>query len=629
MGFLDTATAPGSNTPVTATKSSGTGFLATASTPSAAEVAQTQKNQQGAQETKVLVDNANEANSWSGMFKNTIGSIWDTVKTAVNPEGTSASDYVKAIPGAIESFGKATEQDPFAGIGYITKGIADAATQSLTRAGDAGGNIIFDMQSHQASTPKEVANVANLISGAAGLALSPLSGAFTGSQKIPVFKQVADILNIPMSIVGVSGSIATGQALDAIPESYLSKQSKDVLRKPLQDLGSLTAQIVIGGKIMEKVGDVVKSGRPVTPVEAQRIVAEVKAENDPIFNPDNHPEAQVPVPHKMTHAEYSQSMGYEPIKPDSELPIIRMGPKPTTEGPVISPDEPLDVNRVLPDQKRIDALAPEDRAKVISATRSLYGKGMDWKSAQSTALARFEDAAKQSDKPLTIEPIKESKPVVPIAKIETTKVATKPGSKSAPTELSTVPVEKITPSETGGKSESGLAAGVKAEAIKAGLESSIGKLPEYGRMDMAEQAALAKKLIDSNPDLAMRVAHGEEPSPIPHLLPESVFTALRIVARETNDAGLFHRLAEHSNTTELARVMGQRIKALDSGVSHDALSIMQDVRDQRTIAIEKKSKGTIEKTKKEVADGIKKEIKEAVSKRPSWDDFIKEIQCQF
>lgn len=172
----------------------------------------------------------------------------------------------------------------------------------------------------------------------------------------------------------------------------------------------------------------------------------------------------------------------------------------------------------------------------------------------------------------------------------------------------------------------GLAKSVDKDAIASGLKSGLGNLPEYRHMDMNEQAKMAADLIKRDPELAMKVALGEVPSPVHGLHSESVYTAIRIAAREAGDVEVMRQLATQSSVVSDATTLGQRIKALDSGQESDPVSIMQDVK-----AAREKNLGTkkIAKETKTIANDIKESIKKSSSGRVSWEEFVKEIQCAY
>lgn len=131
----------------------------------------------------------------------------------------------------------------------------------------ATGTGIVDL-----TNPEIIAHTANLISGLAESAFSPLTGLFKIAEKTPVLKNVADAINVPFTATGLAGSFATGKVIDWIPESILSKESKDIIKAPLQNVVSLAAQVYLGGKIMDKVSEFAKEGKPITPEDAQTIV---------------------------------------------------------------------------------------------------------------------------------------------------------------------------------------------------------------------------------------------------------------------------------------------------------------------------------------------------------------------
>lgn len=622
-----------------------------------------------------------ESNSLSGMFKNAVSSAFSTVK-----------DYVTGSVSQAKDVGAKLAADPFGTVerGYLSIGqhSIDAASASFGEGKDAMTNMLTDYKNGTGSTAGDVANLAKLTSSVAGVLFSPISGTFATAEKIPVLKQIADAINIPFTVTGVAASYGTGKIFDIIPKEYLSQESKDVLKKPVQDLASLAAQVVIGGKIMAKVGDLVKSGRPVTEAEAHRIVAEVQTENAPVFTPENNaPHAFQPT--KLTHEEYARSQGYEPYVAPDELPTIQAGKgsKAPAENPDIQIGEPLSQDELMR-ARGFEKYTPDAELPTIQAS----GRGKTTYKPEPLEQPKKDAAVADS---YTIEPIKDSVPPeksaatlykdlpkelkgkaldqedftkkilpklenLPIPKEGQTLIFRTGDGEWTDTDLKTAlnrgvnetTQVKIVPTEdlktTGNpakdargerllqptaaeapKETSGLAKSVNKDAIKAGLDTGLGSLPEYSRMDMKEQAKMAGDLIAKDPGQAMRVALGDEPSPTSHLLPESVYTALRITARDAGDIETLRRLALESKIVNNATAMGQRIKALDSGQLVDPVTIIQDVKESRAKNIESKSKGTTAKTKKAIVDDIKTELKKTASKRPGWEEFIKEVQCDY
>ncbi len=64
-------------------------------------------------------------------------------------------------------------------------------------------------------------------------------------------------------------------------------------------------------------------------------------------------------------------------------------------------------------------------------------------------------------------------------------------------------------------------------------------------------------------------------------------------------------------------------------MAQDPVSIMQDIKISREKKILKKDPQKLAKETEKVAEEIKAAIKKHSSKRPSWEEFIQEIQCQY
>jgi hypothetical protein len=188
--------------------------------------------------------------------------------------------------------------------------------------------------------------------------------------------------------------------------------------------------------------------------------------------------------------------------------------------------------------------------------------------------------------------------------------------------------KKLIPAESAGKIvASRLAARVQANAVEKKLTDSLGDLPEYNRVNMKEQAQLASDLIAADPDKAIRIARGEEEPPA-HILPESVFVAVEEHAIQTGNVDLLRQLATGNLSSE-ATAMGQRIRALGERDQDSPVKAMRDVQQAREKAVEKRTGKTVAKAKKDAVSEMKKEIKKTASKRPDWNEFIKEITCNY
>lgn len=159
-------------------------------------------------------------------------------------------------------------------------------------------------------------------------------------------------------------------------------------------------------------------------------------------------------------------------------------------------------------------------------------------------------------------------------------------------------------------------------AVEKKLTDSLGELPTHERMSMADQAARALDFIEKNPEQAMKVIRGEA---VPDgVLPEALYTAMEIKAIKNGDVAM---LKELSNST-IPTTAGQAMKALDSADPNSPVKIMRDIQQAREAKIEKRTGKKKPQAVKEVVDEIKREVQKSVSKRPSWEEFLKEIQCK-
>lgn len=197
-------------------------------------------------------------------------------------------------------------------------------------------------------------------------------------------------------------------------------------------------------------------------------------------------------------------------------------------------------------------------------------------------------------------------------------------AENAPTVGTNSPVTQIE-----GESEKGmskLASRINAKAIEDSLTKGFDNLPQYNKVNKAEQAKFATDLLQNEPDKAMNIAMGKEPPPA-HILPESVFLAVEAKARAEGDVGTLRDLATKSNMSSQATAMGQRISMLTERDGGSPVKAIQEVQEARTKAAEKKLGKPIDKARKDTIKDISSEVKKAASKRPTWDEFMDQLTC--
>lgn len=174
---------------------------------------------------------------------------------------------------------------------------------------------------------------------------------------------------------------------------------------------------------------------------------------------------------------------------------------------------------------------------------------------------------------------------------------------------------------TGEARTRGLAVGVNQRAIAERLTTSLGDLPEYNTVNMAEQAAKATKLLADDPELAARIAKGESLPPN-DLLPESVFTAVENKAIAEGDVGMLRELASGDLTTQ-ATTMGQRIRALAERSPESPVAAIQQIVEARMGGAKNARAAT-----RETVQTLQRHIAEAVKMDPkAWTTFIDGLRC--
>jgi len=202
-------------------------------------------------------------------------------------------DYLQESADTVVPFVKAATRAPFHPIettkklaSYYTRPIVDGAKKAFESAKSLASNLSpQDLLFPQlgilgAGSPQKVADTAKLITSVAEVVFSPITGTFEIAKKVPGAKQVAEVLEIPFTVAGFAGAYGTGKVIDWIPDEVVSQESKEIIKQPLVELGTLASQVLLGGKIMNKVGELSKSkkGEALTKEEVTKIVEEAKVE---------------------------------------------------------------------------------------------------------------------------------------------------------------------------------------------------------------------------------------------------------------------------------------------------------------------------------------------------------------
>jgi hypothetical protein len=185
----------------------------------------------------------------------------------------------------------------------------------------------------------------------------------------------------------------------------------------------------------------------------------------------------------------------------------------------------------------------------------------------------------------------------------------------------------MTPVENAGSEEtrySTLAFKVGQQALENQLAPGFKEIPEYEKMNVAEQVRRAQALIERNLAQAIDIAMGRSEPPS-GLVPESVFVALENYATARKDVNLLRDLATKSTASLEATAMGQRIRMLGERNPNSAVAAIQKVVDTRKAAATKRHGKNAEK---KVKAEIKAEIKKVNKNPKTWVDFLESIKCR-
>lgn len=167
-----------------------------------------------------------------------------------------------------------------------------------------------------------------------------------------------------------------------------------------------------------------------------------------------------------------------------------------------------------------------------------------------------------------------------------------------------------------------LAQGVEAKAIAANLTKGFEGLPEYSTVKVADQAERAVKLLNDDPDLAKRIATGEEHPPN-GLLPEAIFTAVENRALASRDTQTLLDLARGSRSVE-ASGMGQRLRLLAERNPNSAVAAIQQIEKARSKGV---SDEQVRFATNKVRTELQVEMKKAAPKIKDWASFLDSIRC--
>lgn len=554
--------------------------------------------------------------------------------------GTGIKNYADTSAKTVDTLGNAILH-PW----QTMQKVSNAFTQPMIEGEAKGGEALYNLVSRIKTTnpvgaldltnPQNIADTAKLISGFAQSVFSPVSGLFKIAENTPGLKQVADTINLPFTTTGIAGSWTSGKAVDWLP---ISQESKDIIKQPIQELSSLVAQVALGGKIMEKVGDFTSKGVDITPEVATRIVQDAKVETPQLHEPPTLEQhlaeknikaeiAKEPIPAKI---EPQQSPELQQMQIEMEMLQEKINNNPlngieTTKASVVNKKtgdikvRNVSANFLWYDREgRIRELGDVKNPALI---RKIEDKMAETGHTDPTEFASAVENYMSDKKRLTelktqIKSM-QNNPNAPTSEILSLE-------KTAQQSIGEESNGKVNPIQgTGEVKTRTLAGGVEAQAIEKKLTKSFGDLPEYRQMNIKDQAQKAIDLMNNDYERAKRIALGNEVAP-EGIHPESLFTAVEERATREGDVNTLKNLATQSSLTTEATTMGQRIRLLGERNPESPVMKIKEVKDSRENALAKKGI-----KKGDVVSEIQREIKANVSKRPTWEEFINEIKCNY
>ncbi len=576
MGFLDTVIVPKSTnpTPVPAGTSS---FVSSVSLPAnpaeAVKIAQLQSAQQ------VATLNAQNENSVSGIVANTIKDLGTRVLNvpidfAKNLWSTyqitpsKLAEDVQAGASDMQTGGSTNEQ----ATGFF-KGIIKAGTRT---AGDAAIAIFAP------------------ISAAIGSVLTATGGQPLVDKAGQVIADASGITDLPAFQKFAMEHPNAGEDFNRLLTLFMAQGEKGQI-DPVRITKEATT---LAQKLVKKTPKTAPETTPApvtgetvpvaTPEAPKATEASVVADTTPLTEkfPALQPDA---IPQRVTSTVYDESILPAELKPAKSNVV-----EGETGNNAILADVPVEKFGT----PKFETLNQDSYTPGVPITDPIFAK-YDIVSGQyviTDGANRFTQAVANGDKniPTVVEIVKNGEPV--------------PAS----------------PVGTGKAVPNTRAVKLDQAAVERKLTSGLTDLPTHNQINMQEQAQLALKYADQHPEHALQVAIGESMPPS-HILPEAMYTALEARAIREGDTATIQALSK----SKIPTAAGQALKALDSADPDSPVSIIRNLNKVLEDNFKKKTGKDPAKAKKQVVEEIKKEIKSTAAKRPTWEEFIKEVQCTY
>lgn len=165
-------------------------------------------------------------------------------------------------------------------------------------------------------------------------------------------------------------------------------------------------------------------------------------------------------------------------------------------------------------------------------------------------------------------------------------------------------------------------------AVEKQLTESLGELPTYETMKMADQARMATEEITKDYEQAKQMALGKK-APPKGLRGASIYEAVKYKAVKEGDVETLRQLATESTIPTKLSALGQEIKAADTRTAlADPVKAMQDIKKKKEAVVKKRKKITsIKRETSRMTKEMKSAIMETTTRRQNWSEFVESIRC--
>lgn len=586
-----------------------------------------------------------------GLFQ----SVWNAMKGGFNSvqDNTPTIDSLqtKEVAPHLDSMGRTTTKDYSQVDSNLQKQFYDKTIGNFTNTiKDTVGR--FDtynqvaMDQHSSALQKGVA-LGEAGVGVLNTVFSPITSAMGGLESIPIIGHVANGINRIFSAIGSGGSELALQGLDRLP---ISQQTKDELHPLVSELSALATQVIAGKlgtdvmpKIKEKSTEILnKINQDVQTNKGEPLQAGETPSTQPVITPNNV---------KGGFLDNVQTPQVETtpteVKP-VETPVNAYHGTQSTEitgQPKTTMGKMGDAFYLTIDPKKAESFGKEKNVQdnIISASgKEIERTYRDPNAFPSSNVFNFNTSGlkiktvandKEFFKFVHTDNIKDAPDITKLSGYDA--IYNKDTGTFAVYDTSKL--KQVKPIKTEGETsnnsnydlakQSKIGASIEQKAVDKGLTKTFGGIAGYDPITIKDQAMRASDLMKHDYDKAVKMVKGEIPME-GGLRAEMLIKAMEDHAEKIGDVQLMKDIANSPLVSETS-VHAQAMRLMAERNPDSVTMKIREVQKAREEAINKKVKGGVKEAKEKVVSDIKKEILGHASKRPSWEEFIKEVQCGY